>query len=122
MIGEQPCPACGRHLELRHEAEAAAGAALEETAPRSGRRLRGIYGCGACAKDWESCPRCGGLVVEVVQELLLFRTPGPRQVRCLDCRSFQAEAGPAAGLGAGRGSIAVPRLPHSATDLEVPPD
>lgn len=58
MFGDQPCPHCRRILEKRYE-------------PGDG-RLVAVYSCGYCGRDWESCSRCGGVVIEKPRPVDLF--------------------------------------------------
>jgi len=58
MFGDHPCPSCRRILVKRYEPSDA--------------RLVAVYACWACGKEWESCPRCGGVVVDRPKPVDLF--------------------------------------------------
>lgn len=74
MFGDRPCPGCGQALGRRYE--------------RRPGRLVAVYTCQACAKDWPSCPRCVGLVVEKLRPGDLFsRLALKTYLVCTSCRS-----------------------------------
>lgn len=53
MFGDRPCPACRRILERRENADTA-------------------YACASCAREWECCGSCGGVIVEKPRPVDLF--------------------------------------------------
>ncbi len=77
MFGDRACPQCGRTLLKRFD-PVGMGATGE-------RKVIAVFACSSCGKDWPSCPRCGGLVVEKPRPGDLF-TPviGSRQA-CTEC-------------------------------------
>jgi len=58
MFGDQPCPICRRTLAKHYD-------------PWNG-ELLAVYTCGNCGKDWESCRRCCGVIVERPKPVDLF--------------------------------------------------
>jgi ferredoxin len=81
MLGDKPCPQCHGLLGMRDEPARAGD-------PTARAQVR-VYTCLGCAKCWESCPKCGGLVTEIQEPPDLFRpAPTSRLMRCLDCRAF----------------------------------
>lgn len=73
MFGDRPCPGCRRILEKRYD--------------RRDDRIVSVYRCWDCAKDWESCRGCGGVVVEKPRPVDLFTSRVLEIVRiCASCR------------------------------------
>jgi hypothetical protein len=58
MLGDRPCPICRRILGRRYD-------------PWNGEILP-AYTCSSCGKDWEICPHCRGVIVEMPKPVDLF--------------------------------------------------